>query len=443
MAGQFRSSLPIPNFQFRLNWGAPMNRKVSLGAALAMMMLVAAVTFNITFDFVNNRVNDRMIYLRYREETLEKFSMINREVRANFNGVIDEVYLMDSIARGFLAGIDDPFAVYHDADAFENIRRAQAAPVAGIGAMLRANPEGDGYIYVEDVFADSPALAAGMQPGDLIIRVDDEELSPANSVSMLEAISGEQGSRVTLTVRSDNVDQDVELIRRIVPIPSVDARMIEDTQVGYIIISDLNQHTPDQFRRERDRLIGAGATSLVFDVRDLEGGELTYLARILDMLIPAGTIVSSRDKDGVDTVMFTANGPGIEIPMVTLQNAGTTGPAELFVQVLADYNRARSVGTLSAGRGVLQEIIPLVGYGSAIEITVALLVSPAGVIFHDVGVQPHYEVAFDGEWRELDENTDFQLRRGIELAQALELAWGAAQQAEEPSEEDPPEPETP
>ncbi|MCL2857483.1 MAG: S41 family peptidase [Oscillospiraceae bacterium] len=394
-----------------------------------MMMLVAAVTFNITFDFVNNRVNDRMIYLREREESLDKFSMISREVRANFNGVIDEVYLMESVARGFLAGIGDPFAVYHDVRSFQSIQQAQASPVAGIGALLRANPEGDGYIYVEEVLPDSPALAAGIQPGDLIIRVDDEDLAPANSVSMLENISGEQGSRVTLTIRSDNVDRDEELIRRIVPVPSVESRMIDGTRVGYIIISDLNQHTPDQFRRERDRLIGVGATSLIFDVRDLEGGELVYLSRVLDTLIPAGPIVSSRDKNGVDSVMFTANGPGIEIPMVTLQNAGTTGPAELFVQVLADYNRARSVGTLSAGRGVLQEIIPLVD-GSAIELTVALLVSPGGTIFHGVGVQPHYEVTFDGEWRELDENLDPQLRRGIDLAQALELAWGAQAEAE-------------
>jgi len=409
-----------------------MNKRISLGAALAMMLLVAAATFNITFDFVRNQMNDRMIYLREREEALDQFAMLNREVRANFNGVIDEVYLRDSVARGFIAGIGDPFAVYHDPRTFANIQQAQASPVAGIGADLRANPEGDGYIYVEEVFADSPALAAGIQPGDLIIRVDDEDVVPANSVSMLESISGENGTRVTLTIRSENVDREEDLVRRIVPIPSVSARMIENTQTGYIIISDFNQHTPDQFRRERDRLLSDGAQSLIFDVRDLEGGELTYLARVLDSIIPAGVIVSSRDKDGVDTVMFTANGPGMEDipPIVTLQNSGTTGPAELFVQVLSDYNLARSVGSQSSGKGVLQELIPLVD-GSAIEITVALLVSPLGVIFHEVGVQPHYEVAFDGEWRELDENLDPQLRRGIELAMALELAWGAAQQADE------------
>ena len=419
-----------------------MNKKVSLGAALALMMLVAAITFNITFDFVTNQVNNRMIYLRYREDTFEKFSRLNRAVRTNFNGVIDEAYLMDSIARGFLAGIGDPYAVYHDAWSLENLLRAQGSPEAGIGAALRANPEGDGYLYVEEVFADSPALSAGILPGDFIIRVDEEDITPANSVSMLESISGEQGTRLSLTIRSDNVDRDEELIRRIVPVPSVYSRMIENSRVGYIIISDFNEHTPDQFRRERDRLVSAGAQSMIFDVRDVSGGRINYVARVLDALIPAGVIVSSRDKHGADTVMFTANGPGMDMPMVTLLNAETRGPAELFVQVLSDYNRARSVGSTSAGKGVVQELIPL-GDGTAIEITVALLVSPTGVIFNGVGIRPDYDVAIDGDWRELDETTDPQLRRALELIEALHRVEEALeQQAQlEQEEEDNQEPE--
>ena len=411
-----------------------MNRKISLGAALAMMLLVAAATFNITFDFVNNRVNDRIIYLREREEALDKFAMLNREVRAHFYGTIDESYLLDSIARGFIAGLGDPFAVYHDARAFEAIQRAQGVQLAGIGASLRANPVGDGYIYVEEVFADSPAAAAGIQPGDLIIRVDDVDLLPENSFMMMDSISGEQGTLVSLTIRSvddegGTVDRTEELLRRLVPIPSVEGRIIEGTNVGYIIISDINPNTHDQLRRERDRLL-PDISSFIFDVRDLEGGELRDLARMLDALMPAGVIVSSRDKDGNDTVMYTANGPGIDIPIVTLQNAGTTGPAELFVQVLLDYNMAHSVGTQSAGMGVRQELIPLVD-GSAIEITVALLVSPAGVVFHEVGVQPTYVEDFDGDWRGLGENIDPQLRRGIEVVRALELARAAQQQQEQ------------
>ena len=404
-----------------------MNKKIPLGGALAMMLLVAAVTFNITFDFVNSHVNDRMIDLREREEALEKFSMLNRYVRANFNGVIDEVYLMDSVARGFLAGIGDPHAVYHDARAFENILRAQGSPAAGIGAALRAAPESHGYIYVDEVFVDSPALAAGIQPGDLIIRVDEVDLNPANSLAMLEALSGEQGTSVLLTIRSENMDREESLIRRIVPVPSVHAQILDGTQTGYIIIHEFNQHTPDHFRRERDRLISDGVQSLIFDVRDTAGGELSYLARTLDQLIPAGIIISARSGYDNDEVMFTGSGPGLDMPMVVIQNEGTSGAAEMFGQVLMDYGRAHTVGTQSAGVGVMQELIPLVD-GSAIEITVAHLVSPAGVMFDGVGVSPNYSVSFDEDWRGLGVAFDPQLRRGLELAEALEAVVQAQAQ---------------
>jgi len=407
-----------------------MNTRVSLGAALALMMLVAAVTFNITYDFVVNQANDRMIYLREREEALEKFSMLNREVRANFNGVIDEIYLLDSIARGFIAGIGDPYARYLDAHAFESILRAQASPVAGIGAAMRANPEGDGYIYVEEVFPDSPALAAGIQPGDFIIRVDGYDLTPANSVAMLESISGERDTRVSLTIRSYHVDRDEELIRRIVPVPSVYARMVGGmARVGYIHILDFNQHTLDQFRRERDRLMLQGARGLIFDVRDVSGGEVRYVARVLESLIPSGVIVSSRNKYGNDSVIHAGIGPGMDVPMVTLHNAGTIGPPEMFVQVLRDHNRANSVGATTAGKGVVQEILPL-GDGSAIEITTALLVSPSGVIWNGVGIRPDYDVAFEQDWRGLDENLDPQLRRALELVEALVRVEAALEQQE-------------
>jgi len=416
-----------------------MNKKISLGAALALMMLVAAITFNITHDFVINQANNRMIDLRERERSVEKFSQINRLVREHFNGVIDETYLMDSVARGFLAGIGDPHAVYHDAITFEAIQRAQASPVAGIGAALRANPEGDGYIYVEEVFADSPALAADIQPGDLIIQVDGVDVNPENSVSMLESISGERDTRLSLTIRSeDNVDRVVEMIRRIVTVPSVHARMLEDTQIGYIIISEFNQHTPDQFRRERDRMISGGAQSLIFDVRDSNGDRINDAARILDSLIPAGVIVSSRDNHGNDDVMFSSTGTGLEMPMVVLQNAGTTGPAELFSQVLKDYGVASSVGATTAGKGVILETLQLID-GSAIEITVALLVSPSGVIFNNTGVRADYDVALDGNWRTLDENTDPQLRKAIELAIALHRVDEALEQQEQPQEDVPAE----
>ncbi|MGI6402767.1 MAG: S41 family peptidase [Oscillospiraceae bacterium] len=404
-----------------------MNKKVSLGAAIAMMFLVAAITFSITFDAVTRQVNNRIVDLRERESAQAKYAEIDREVRANYSGDIDETQLLDSVARGYLAGIGDQYATYYDAKTYEKILRSQENPVADIGAVLRVGP--DGYLVVEEVYPDSPALAVGIVPGDQIIKIDDTDLTPENSAKMKDAVQGEQGTRITLTIRSGNVDRTEELTRRVVVVPSVTSRMLGDSKVGYLIITEFNTNTPDQFKRELDKLINQGAESLIFDLRDNKGGRLSAAARILDRLLPAGPIVSSLDGEGNLNVLATSDGAEIDLPMVALINAGTASSAEVFAQALKDYGKARVVGVTSTGKGVMQSIIRL-SDGSAIEITTATLVTPKGEIFNGVGVRPDYEVTMDTPWQDLGEELDSQLKKAMEVAVAMHRTSEVRQEQE-------------
>lgn len=393
-----------------------MNKKVSLGAAIAMMFLVAAITFSITYDAVTRQVNSRIVDLRERESAQAKYAEIDREVRANYYGTIDETQLLDSVARGYLAGIGDQYATYYDAKTYEKILRSQENTVADIGAVLRVGP--DGYLVVEEVYPDSPAAAVGIKPGDQIIKIDDVDLTPENSAKMKDSVQGEQGTRITLTIRSDNVDRTEELTRRVVVVPSVTSRMLGDSMVGYLIITEFNANTSDQFKREVDKLINQGAQSLIFDLRDNKGGLLSAATRILDRLLPAGPIVSSMDREGNINVLATSDATEIDLPMVVLINSGTASSAEVFAQTLKDYGKARVVGTTSTGKGVMQTLIRL-SDGSAIEITTATLVTPRGETFNGVGVRPDYEVAMDTPWKGLGEELDSQLKKAMEVAVAM------------------------
>lgn len=392
-----------------------MNKRVSLGAAIAMLLLVAAFTFSITFDYATQRVNTKMVDLREREAAQAKYAEIDREVRENYPGTIDETQLLDSVAKGYLAGIGDPYATYYDARTYERILRAQENPVADIGAVLRATPDGDGYLVVEEVYPDSPALSAGMAVGDLIIKIDDIDLTPENSVQMLESIQGEQGTALMVTVRSGGVDRIENMTRRVVVTPCVYSRMIADTGVGYILIKEFNDNTNDQFKRELRKMTGAGAQSLIFDVRDNKGGRLSAATRILDSLVPTGDIVFSVGKDGTPSLLAGSDAYEVELPMVVLMNAGTASSAELFAQVLRDYDKARTVGVTTTGKGVMLSLIKL-SDGSAIEITTAKLMTPSGAVFDGVGIKPDYEVTMEGDWQGLDENSDPQLKKALEVA---------------------------
>ncbi|HHY52138.1 MAG TPA: S41 family peptidase [Clostridiales bacterium] len=409
-----------------------MNKKVSLGAAIAMMFLVAAITFSITYDAVTRQVNSRIVDLRERESAQAKYAEIDREVRANYYGTIDETQLLDSVARGYLAGIGDQYATYYDAKTYEKILRSQENTVADIGAVLRVGP--DGYLVVEEVYPDSPAAAVGIKPGDQIIKIDDVDLTPENSAKMKDSVQGEQGTRITLTIRSDNVDRTEELTRRVVVVPSVTSRMLGDSMVGYLIITEFNANTSDQFKREVDKLINQGAQSLIFDLRDNKGGLLSAATRILDRLLPAGPIVSSMDREGNINVLATSDATEIDLPMVVLINSGTASSAEVFAQALKDYGKARVVGTTSTGKGVMQTLIRL-SDGSAIEITTATLVTPRGETFNGVGVRPDYEVAMDTPWKGLGEELDPQLKKAMEVAVAMHRNIEVLQEQSQPVSE--------
>lgn len=396
-----------------------MNKKISLGAAIAFMLIVATATFSMTMIFATTNFNQKVVALKEREAEYEKYSEIDRQVRTKYLGTINETQLMDSVARGFIAGLGDPYGSYIDARTYDKMIRSQEGHIAGIGIELSSSPGGDGYLTVLTVYPDSPAQAAGMEAGDLIVRIGEEDLTPENSAQLADTIQGESGTMITLVARKGTEDVQMEMTRRPVVIPTVYGSMLAETEIGYILIEQFNDNTSEQFNREVQRVISAGAKALVFDVRDNKGGVLRQAVRMLDKLLPAGLITAYTKQDGAgETYWSDAN--EIDLPMVVLVNAGSASSAELFAQVLRDYGKAGVVGVTTMGKGVVQETIPL-NDGSAISITVAELIGPTGETFNKIGVKPDYEVSLAQglNWRELTQDEDLQLRKAIEVAQGM------------------------
>ena len=405
-----------------------MNFRISLGAAIALLLVVAALTFSITMTYSRQTFNDKVNDLKEREEAYAKFSEIDTKVRQSYNGVIDQTQLMDSVAKGYIAGIGDKNGSYIDSRAYERLMRNQNGEIAGIGTVLRVNSE-TGYLLVEEVYPDSPAQNAGIEPGDLIVKINNIDLTRENGGFLLESVQGEPGTKLALVVRRGAEERIIDdLTRRQVIVPSVFSRMLNDTSIGYIWIKEFSSSSSDQFNRELQKLRDAGVQALIFDVRDTKGGRMKSATRILDKLLPAGPLVSATYKDGTIQVLETSDANSIDMPMVVLQNAGTSGYAELFVQALKDYNMARSVGALTAGMGSMQEMIKL-SDGSAIEITIAHLNAPSGETYNNIGVKPDFDVAIEGSWQEQDETTDAQLKKAIEVAIGAQKVKSGAETA--------------
>lgn len=214
-------------------------------------------------------------------------------------------------------------------------------------------------------------------------------------------------------MRHDNNDKDVEIVRRSIEVPMVTYQQYGN--VGYIKIKEFHNNTPEQFDTALDRLIADGAQALIFDVRNNPGGTIDSVIAMLDRLLPEGDLVSATYHDGHTEVLGTSDAEEVNLPMVVITNDQTASAAELFAQAIKDYNKGRTVGTQTYGKGVMQTIYPL-SDGGALSITVAKYNPPKSANFDGVGVKPDYEVQLTAEQQrdfyDLDETTDPQLAQG-------------------------------
>ena len=394
-----------------------MNKKISLGVAICFMAIAAAITFTITMFFSLNVFNSKIANVDEREHLYKKLSEIDTYVRNQYLGDIDEENLLNYVARGYMVGIDDKYAAYMTQEEYKYYQQENEGTLVGIGTTARKDDSG--YILIVDVKENSPAEAAGIQAGDLIVKVNDEDILTIGYTQAMSNIKGEEGTKVNLTLRREGEDYSVELTRKNIQSSTVEYRTIGDN--GYIKMSNYDETTVDDFKYAVSDLKSQGVKGLIFDVRNNPGGLLDSVADVLDYLLPEGDLVSETNKKGETKVLCTSDSSCIELPMVVLVDGETASAAELFAADLRDFKVAELVGQTTYGKGIMQGAFPLED-GSAIKMTIAYFNPHSGVNFNGVGLKPDYEVALTTEQKlnfdTLDETSDPQLMKAIEVLNA-------------------------
>jgi carboxyl-terminal processing protease len=389
-------------------------KKISLGAAITFMLITAAVTFSLTTVYTMQNFNNKISNIKEREAMYAKLSEIDTSVRKNYIGAIDEDKLMDSIASGYLRGIGDPYSQYLSAEDYSAYMRDYEGQLVGIGVEVTG--DASGYLRISRVYEGSPAEAAALQKGDLIVSVGGAAITEKSVSDAAKAISGEVGTTVSLGIRRELEEFEVELTRRRMEVPTISYRMIGT--LGYIRITDFTEATVDQFDDALDSLLRQDAQGIVFDLRDNTGGSVPALCNMLDMLVPEGELVSVEYSDGSRTLLARSDSSEVLLPMVTITNKNTASASELFVQVLKAYDKAPSVGETTYGKGVMQTLFQL-SDGSAVNLTNGKTYAADSENFDGVGIAPDYEVKLSAEeqerFDELDENTDPQLAKALSV----------------------------
>lgn len=400
-----------------------MNRKIPLGIAIGLMALAAAVTFIITYNFSLDTFNSKVRSVSERESIYAQLSEMDKYVRSNFWGVINEDMLTNSIMTGYVTGLDDRFAKYYSAE--EYVQQTQTESGITVGLGFSWEKEESGYIKVTEVTAGSSADQAGLVAGDVITAVNNTNVI-AYENGYDEAVSlfkCNEGTKVKLHIKRVNEEgatefPAIEVVSERMEIVSVTGRLIDN--IAYIKITTFNEKTPDQFKNELGKLIGEGAEMLIFDIRNNPGGLTDSLQGTLDAILGDSDVVTAYYKDSSEVVVHTTEADQMRMPMAIIVNGNTASCAELFAFALRDEANAQIVGTTSYGKGVMQKTHKLTG-GSAVRITVATLQTKNSGDYNGIGIKPNFEVALPAEVELSALSEDQQLVYDTQLLKAIEV----------------------
>ena len=362
-----------------------MTTQTRVGAGL-LMGLILGVALSVSFGVMADRHQHEADALPLEE--LRTFTDVYMRIKRNYVEEVEDAKLLEHAIRGMLSGLD-PHSSYLTPSEFSELQIGTRGEFGGLG--LEVGME-DGFVKVISPIDDTPASRAGIQAGDLIIRLDD---NPVKGMTLNEAVNqmrGPRGSQITLTVVREGVDRPFELTltRDTIRVRSVRSEMLEPG-FGYLRITTFQSKTAQNLVEEVRKLQreSGGLRGLVLDLRNNPGGVLNGAVGVSDAFLTEGLIVYTEGRVSDAQFRYTAS-PGDVLkgaPLVVLVNQGSASASEIVAGALQDHQRGIIMGTSTFGKGSVQTILPL-SQGKALKLTTARYFTPSGRSIQAEGIEP-------------------------------------------------------
>ena len=334
-----------------------------------------------------------------------------------FTDRYDEEKLEQGIYKGMFESLDDIYSVYYTPEEYASLIESSSGSYSGIGCYVQLDLDTGAIILVRPM-RNSPAMEAGIQPGDILVEVNGESVVGRDLDSVVAMIKGEEGTSVTLGILREGEEDllQIEVRRAHIEVDTISYEMLEN-QIGYIKIEEFDTVTMYQFNDAVDDLEGQNMQKLIIDVRDNPGGSLTCVLNILDRLLPEGELLRIVDRDGNEEIYKGDSRYQVDVPIAVLVNGDSASASEVFSGCMKDRGAAVIVGTNTFGKGIVQSVIGL-DDGSGFKITTQEFFTPSGNTIHGVGIAPDVEVELDEELRgkmDIPHDQDNQLQKAIEV----------------------------
>ncbi|MFY9382328.1 MAG: S41 family peptidase [Eubacteriales bacterium] len=400
-----------------------MKKKISVGVAIVITLFVALITYQAAYILLSEK---------YKAALDEVYTYTGTKLQnkiAELESVYGEYYIYDDIDEDaileavFDAYVDaiDKYGSYLTAEEYAELMSDYSAKMEGIGVHVIYNADYD-CIEVISVMPDSPALDAGLLPGDLIVYVEGKPVKELGYYPAINMIKGKAGTVTNFTVlRGENYTEmiDFSIERAVVTEQTVWHHIItSDPTIGYIKILSFDDGTYEQFVEAVNDLRNSGCTRLVIDVRYNPGGLLTSVVDVLDYILPEGPIVRLIDNKGNVDIKYSDKSY-LDMDFVVLVNGSTASAGELFTSAIKDYGLAKIVGTRTYGKGTVQTI-KLLKDGDAVSISYKLYSPPYSDNYEGVGITPDIIVELDEALSgisiyKISDEEDNQLQKAISV----------------------------
>lgn len=392
------------------------DKKTFLKGALCGALTMLVISFIVggalmIFSLMGRGTDEDSIVDGTTEQKLEYIRSLIEENYLYYDE-LDEAALQDALLKGYVEGLGETYSVYYDEEETQALFESTSGEFGGIGVVISQDVTTNVATFVT-VYKDAPGAEAGFEEGDLLYKVDGEDITGMDLDTIVSKIRGEVGTTVEITVlRGENMEEYTSTATRALIKSETVAYEMKEGQLGYIHVSGFEEVTYEQFEKALTDLTEQGMKGLVIDLRSNPGGNLTTVCDMLDLILPEGTIVSIKDRDGKGKTYSSDEKHQLEVPLVVLINGYSASASEIFAGAVQDYGIGTLVGTTTYGKGIVQNIYGLPD-GTSLKITCSEYFTPKGRNIHGIGIAPDVELEY--VYDEANPEADNQLEKALEI----------------------------
>lgn len=383
----------------------PKTRKITLGNAILISFAVFIVGIGVGFGW-NNIATTYLPYLGFRASSNDWSSLneVYDTLSSKYDGEVDFNTALEGAKKGIAASLGDVYTVYMSATEATDFNKSLHGDVgSGIGVVLAKR---DGYIRIVRTLPDNPASKAGILAGDIIYKINDENVLNLDSDDIATKLRGADNTKVKLTVVRDGEEKSYELTRE--PINNVSAYIEYKDKTAIIHTTRFDTDTGTLVRGFTKDFSKKGINKVILDLRDNGGGYVSAAKDLISLWIDSKSVLVQKSTKLADETTYSAHGQAdlADMKTIVLVNGSTASASEIVAGALQDYKKATIVGEQTYGKGVVQSLVNL-SHGSLLKVTTAHWYTPNGTSINKTGITPDKVV--ERTYEDINKNKDPQL----------------------------------